>query len=601
MGLLHPEALIFFAIVPALLLAYLARERPSRVTVSSVLAFRALRGFRRERFAGLPRVDWTFFVELLILSLAVLAIAGPYVIRRGNPIAVVLDNSAAMQAHTRDGATRFERARKEAVAMLANQDASTVAVYLIAPQPHQVGGGALSPSDAQFKLEESDVTDAPGDPAAAVRLLADLAGGGHFGKVIFASSRPLAPPTPARINAITVGDPIDNLAIGSFTLRRETFGAEALHAHLTVANFSTKPQSLEVTVSGDDKRLGTAKVSLGAGDTGVVEFPSLAQAKVYKAELAPTDGFALDNVAYATAGSVKAVSILFVSPTPADAQGLSSIPGVTVSTVAPDAFTPRNLSNVDLTIFEFAAPKELPATNSLLVMPPGGDPVFGLDVKRAAPVRITRWSPVDPMTESVNFRLLDIREGELFGVHPWMASAVDGAGGGLLLHGERQGHRFVATGFNPFPYLGRRNLPMSILTLNILGYLAGVGANSGGYHTGEPWLVPAGVDAVVLPSGKKVVAQPGTLFTDVGAQGIYTLAGAGGSESQRAVNLADLTVSDLENAPPLRIETPAPSAAVPPVVSEKSPLTGYLLAAILALLMLEALLLYRRRQVPLEA
>ena len=601
MGLLHPEALIFFAIVPALLLAYLARERPSRVTVSSVLAFRALRGFRRERFAGLPRVDWTFFVELLILSLAVLAIAGPYVIRRGNPIAVVLDNSAAMQAHTRDGATRFERARKEAVAMLANQDASTVAVYLTAPQPHQVGGGALSPSDAQFKLEESDVTDAPGDPAAAVRLLADLAGGGHFGKVIFASSRPLAPPTPARINAITVGDPIDNLALGSFTLRRETFGAEALHAHLTVANFSTKPQSLEVTVSGDDKRLGTAKVSLGAGDTGVVEFPSLAQAKVYKAELAPTDGFALDNVAYATAGSVKAVSILFVSPTPADAQGLGSIPGVTVSTVAPDAFTPRNMSNVDLTIFEFAAPKELPATNSLLVMPPGGDPVFGLDVKRAAPVRITRWSPVDPMTESVNFRLLDIREGELFGVHPWMASAVDGAGGGLLLHGERQGHRFVATGFNPFPYLGRRNLPMSILTLNILGYLAGVGANSGGYHTGEPWLVPAGVDAVVLPSGKKVATQPGTLFTDVGAQGIYTLAGAGGSESQRAVNLADLTVSDLENAPPLRIETPAPSAAVPPVVSEKSPLTGYLLAAILALLMLEALLLYRRKQVPLEA
>jgi hypothetical protein len=601
MGLLHPEALIFFAIVPALLLAYLARERPSRVTVSSVLAFRALRGFRRERFAGLPRVDWTFFVELLILSLAVLAIAGPYLIRRGNPVAVVLDNSAAMQARTRDGATRFERARKEAVAMLANQDASTVAVYLTAPQPHQVGGGALSPSDAQFKLEESEVTDAPGDPAATVRLLADLAGGGHFGKVIFASSRPLAPPTPARINAITVGDPIDNLAIGSFTLRRETFGAEALHAHLTVANFSTKPQSLEVTVSGDDKRLGTAKVNLGAGDTGVVEFPSLAQAKVYKAELAPTDGFALDNAAYATAGSVKSVSILFVSPQPADAQGLNSIPGVTVSTVAPDAFTPRNLSNVDLAIFEFAAPKELPATNSLLVMPPGGDPVFGLDVKRAAPVRITRWSPVDPMTESVNFRLLDIREGELFGVHPWMASAVDGAGGGLLLHGERQGHRFVATGFNPFPYLGRRNLPMSILTLNILGYLAGVGANSGGYHTGEPWLVPAGVDAVVLPSGKKVVAQPGTLFTDVGAQGIYTLAGADGSESQRAVNLADLTVSDLENAPPLRIETPAPSAAVPPVVSEKSLLTGYLLAAILALLTLEALLLYRRRQVPLEA
>jgi hypothetical protein len=596
MGLLHPEALIFFAIVPALLLAYLARERPSRVTVSSVLAFRALRGFRRERFAGLPRVDWTFFVELLILSLAVLAIAGPYMIRRGNPIAVVLDNSAAMQARTNDGATRFERARKEAAAMLSNSDASTVAVYVTAPQPHQVGGGALSPSDAQARLDSIEATDAPGDPAATARLLSDLSGGGHFGRIIFASSRPLAPPTPARINAITAGDPIDNFAIGSFTLRRESFGAAALHARLTVANFSTKAQTLEVTVSGDGKRLGAAKINLGAGDTGIIEFPSLAQAQVYKAELSPTDGFALDNVAYATAGSVKAVSLLFVSPTAGDAQGLDSIPGVTVTTASPDKFTPAMLANIDLAVFEFSVPKELPTTNSMLVMPPGGDPVFGFDVKRAAPVRITQWSPVDPMTESVNFRLLDIREGEVFGVHPWMSSPVDGAGGGLLLRGERQGHRFVASGFNPFPYLGRRNLPMSILTLNILGYLAGVGANSGGYHTGQPWLVPGGVDTVTLPSGKEVAAHPGTLFTDVSAQGVYLLSG-GGNRSERAVNLADLTVSDLQATPALKIENAGPSAAAAPVLSEKSPLTGYVLAAILALLALEALLLYRRRRI----
>src|SRR5258708_434257 len=119
-GLINPGALILFAIVPALLLAYLARERPARVTVSSVLAFRALRGFRKERFGGWPRLDWSFFVELLILSLAVLAIAQPYLIRTSNPIAIVLDNSAPMQAFTRDGATRFDRAKREASAMLSN-------------------------------------------------------------------------------------------------------------------------------------------------------------------------------------------------------------------------------------------------------------------------------------------------------------------------------------------------------------------------------------------------------------------------------------------------------------------------------------------------
>jgi hypothetical protein len=599
MGLLNPSALIFFAIVPALVLAYLARERPSRVIVSSVLAFRALHAMRKERFGGLPKFDWTFFVELLILILAVLAMARPYLIRHANPIAVVLDNSAAMQARTRVGTTRFDQARNEADAMLSNSDASTVALYLTAPQPHQVSGAPMSPTDAHFQIAQATASDSPADPAAVANLLGELSSSGRVSKVIFASSRPLAPPTPPRINAITVGDPIDNFAIGSFTLRRETFGAEALHARLTVANFSPKPQEIAITVSGDDKQLGAAKTNLGPRETGIVEFPSLGPAKVYKAELSPGDGFSLDNIAYATAGSLKSVSILFVSPHPADAQGLDSIPGVTVSTKSPDAFTPADLNNIDLAIFEFAAPKELPTVNSMLVMPPAGDPVFGFSAASVEPVQITRWSPIDPLSDAVNFRLLNIRQGEVFASHPWMESTVDGAGGSLLLRGERQGHRFLATGFNPFPYLGKRNLPMSILTLNALGYLAGVGANSGGYRTGEPWLVPAGVHDVVLPSGNDVPAKPGTLFTEVAADGIYKLIGPGNLETLRAVNLADLTTSDFENVPPLKIESA--SSATPAALSEKSPLTAYVLAAILALLALEAMLLYRRRRSPLEA
>src|SRR5262249_16282019 len=141
-----------------------------------------------------------------------------------------------------------------------------------------------------------------------------------------------------------------------------------------------------------------------------------------------------------TAGSVKAVSILFVSPHPEDARGLETIPGVTVATAAPDAFTPASLHDIDLAIFEFAAPKELPAVNSMLVMPPSGDPVFGFAVASVSPVQITQWNPVDPLTDSVNFRLLNIRQGEVFATHPWMASSVDARGGSLLLHGERQGH-----------------------------------------------------------------------------------------------------------------------------------------------------------------
>jgi Aerotolerance regulator N-terminal len=602
MGLLNPGALAYFAVVPALVLAYLARERPSRATVSSVLAFRALSASRGQRFGGRPRFDWPFFVELLILSLAVLAIARPYVIRRANPIAVVLDNSAAMQARTPEGPTRFEKAQRELAAMLANEDSGTrVAVYLAAPKPHQAGDALMSLARARSEIAKASAVDVPADWTAVAGLLTGLASGAHYRKVIFAGSRALAPPTPARIDAITVGDPIANFAIGSFTLRREAFGAQALHARLVVGNFSPGIHTLGVVVTGDGRRLGTAEAKLGPDETGAIEFPSLPPADVYRAELSPADGFSLDNTAWATSGSVKSVSVLFVSPQPADAAGLNTIPGVSVSTRRPDAYTPGDLDKVDLAIFEYAVPKQMPTTNALFVMPPPGDPLLRFEVKPATRVGITDWSPTDPLTDSVNFRLLNIRVGEFFGVHPWMAPVVWGAGGGLLMRGEREGHRFVAAGFNPFPYLGKRNLPMSVLTLNILSYLAGVGANFAGYHTGQPWLVPAGVTSVVLPSGSKFDARPGTLFADVSQQGVYQLLGTGGTKTLRAVNLADFAVADFENVLPLAIET-TKTAAAPGMISENVPLSPYIFALILALLMLEALLLYRgHRATPVEA
>lgn len=596
MGLLYPGALVFFALVPALVLAYMARERPSRVTVSSVLAFRALRGFRRERFGGWPRLDWMFFAEVLILSLVVIAMASPFIWKRSSPLAVVIDNSAAMQALTPSGKTRFDIAREKLDAELsAENGGGEISVYTTAPQPRRVAPPFITLTEARLALRRIKPTDAPNDQTTLENFLSNLASEARVAKVIFAGSNALAAPVPARIHPIAVGDAVANAAIGSFTLRREVLGAEALHASLTIANFSPETRTLDLVVTGDGKEVARAKEALGARETATLEFPKIPSARIYQAKLAPDDALALDNVAYATAGSVKNVSILFISPTPADADGLNSIPGVAVTAKSPDSYSPDELGNYDLAIFEYATPTELPAVNTMLVMPPPGDPVFGLTVTPTAKVEIAGWHTTDTLTDSVNFRLLSLRGGEYFGTHPWMSQVVGGDGGALLLKGERGAHRFVATGFNPFPYLGRRNLPMSILTLNAISYLAGLGSTSSGYRTGEPWLVPAGVDRVILPSGKKKTAHPGTLFTDVSEQGVYELVGPGDAQTPRAVNLADLTESDLSSSPLLKVESANSGSASP--VMEKSSLSDYILFAIIALTALEALIVYRRRRI----
>jgi hypothetical protein len=247
-----------------------------------------------------------------------------------------------------------------------------------------------------------------------------------------------------------------------------------------------------------------------------------------------------------------------------------------------------------LAIFEYTVPKELPAVNSLFVMPPPNDPVFNFTVRTAPRLDLTGWPPIDPLTDGVNFHLLNLGSGQYLGLHAWMLPVIGGSGGALMIAGTRQGHRFIATGFNPLPYLGRANLPMSILTLNMLGNLAGFGGQGTAFKTGEPWLVPAGVNQIVFPSGRTTKVHPGERFSSTTTQGIYTLIGANGASTMRAVNLANLATSDLESAPPITVRTGSPAVREQALI--KNSLTPYLLAAIMLLLVLESLLVYSQRR-----
>ena len=539
-----------------------------------------------------------FFAEVLILSLVVLALASPFIWKRTAPFAVVIDNSAAMQALTPAGKSRFDIAREKLDAALSVENGGgEISVYVTAPQPRRVAPAFTTLTEARLALSRIKPTDAPNDQTTLENFLGNLASEARVAKVIFAGANALAAPVPARIHPIAVGDAVANAAIGSFSLRREALGAEALHAEshdrqLQPANPHAR-SGCDGGRQGSGPRQGSARRARDrhAGISG--EFRPRASTR---RNSRPTTRSRSTTLLTRRRAPSRMCSILFISPTPADAAGLNSIPGVAVTAKSPDAYSPDELANFDLAIFEYATPKELPGVNTMLVMPPPGDPVFGLTVTPTAKVEIAGWRTTDTLTDSVNFRLLSLHGGEYFGTHPWMSQVVGGDGGALLLKGERGAHRFVATGFNPFPYLGRRNLPMSVLTLNAIGYLAGLGGSSIGYRTGQPWLAPAGVERVILPSGEKKTAHPGTLFTDVSEQGVYELVGPGSAQTPRAVNLADLTESDLSSSPLLKVEAANSGSAAEPVL-EKSSLGDYLLLAIIALTALEALIVYRRRRV----
>jgi hypothetical protein len=123
---------------------------------------------------------------------------------------------------------------------------------------------------------------------------------------------------------------------------------------------------------------------------------------------------------------------------------------------------------------------------------------------------------------------------------------VESSEGPLVFATERQGIRYLTLGFDPFPYLGRENLPMSVLTLNIVDWFfqnTGVGSRG----TGEALVFSAARqgDLIVSPRGDKIpLKSTATSFPETFYQGVYQL-NRGRDKELFAVNLQDVNESDL--------------------------------------------------------
>ena len=131
---------------------------------------------------------------------------------------------------------------------------------------------------------------------------------------------------------------------------------------------------------------------------------------------------------------------------------------------------------------------------------------------------------------------------------------IESSEGPLAFAVERRGARHLVLGFDPFPYLGRKNMPMSIFTLNFLDwFFESAGRRSIG--SGEPLALGAvrRGDLAITPRGEKIPLKPGAdFFSETFYQGIYQIR-RGGEKELVAINLQDANESDLRSPAPIAI------------------------------------------------
>ena len=572
--------------LPALLVPYLFRRRARRVVVPSLFLYEGLAASARRGMWGRLRLSPLFFLHLLILLLLILIAARPVVRSPGGSVAFVLDTSASMQARAPAGVARvFDLAKHALGSRLATlPEGDRIGLFTSAPSPQKIADTSLAGEWSEPSLDRLlagiEVTDTP-DPSDAVLsvFFAQLLAEDGFQRLVFFTDRPLASSVPPQVSVVRLGEGGPNLGITGFRLHRSPFFPDAVEATLRVVG--TAPTE-DWRVSLEDAETGRELQSLPQDQT--FSFSDVPVARTYRARLLIEDGLELDNAAYAVLPRLGSVSGLLVSPLPQGAASLSRIPALRLEQVSPQDYHPDMAARFPFVLFHLTAPDSLPPSNAAFVLPPEGNAVFPLD-RAAAEPDITRWTVGHPLVRYVHFPLLKPTFGHAFSPPAWSTTVVHATPGPLILAGERRGYRYAAVGFDLLPYLGRQNLPASILTLNLLGWLAGPAGRTPSLTTGASLSLGGQAPQVSGPDGQPVPVAGRSLR--LLKQGVYRVT-EHGHQRRLAVNLGSAEESRLGR--PLRLDVPTPTQLEQ---TAQRPVWPWVIVGVLLLLGLERWLVGR--------
>ena len=628
---LSPAAFSLLLALPLLLVPYLLRQRHQRRVVPALFLYQDISSPTRRRLWGRLRLSPLFLLQLLILLLLIVIAARPVLqYDTAGEMALVLDTSASMQARDPSGQTSlFETAKEKIQQELANIPAGhRISIFTTNPlgvvpedllDPFAGLADAEKPltvgSDLRAVLELVRISDAP-DPSDATlsaffaRLLRDH----DFERVLFVTDRSVTPPPGGQLSGralrtVTLGAAQPNIGISTFRLYRSPFFPDEIHAtvgiHATEDTLSQlSPRQVVIEDGQTQQRFVAQQVRQPAAQT--FSFSRLPLTTSYRARILlgeregsgqHKDGLAVDNEAYAVLPPLEEVAVLLVSPTPEVGDSLEQIPNIKLTRMTPQDYDPTAVTSASefiCILFHLTAPEVLPPMPAAFFLPPDDNPLFSLGQSAQQPA-LTHWTHGHPLTSYVTFPLLTPAYAQALHPAGWNTPIIESTVGPLLLAGERTGQRYVVTGFDLLPYLGTRNLPASILTLNILGWLSDRASQSTLYKTGavlspQSHLVRATDSPVHVRFPGDTRFHPVERALSLDRQGVYTFR-ENGAERLVAVNLLSPEETDLGRPLSLVVDESGGSSHLPQTDrvsrTHERPVWPWLLLAVLVLCSLE--------------
>ena len=624
---------ILAVIPPAIISLYFLKLKRNRVEVPSTYLWKkSVEDLHVNSMWQRMRKNILLFLQLLLLALIAWALLRPGwqgTQLAGQRFIFVIDNSASMQATDVPGAdNRLAAAKQQAAALIDQMDSGMTGMIISFSNTPRViqeftdnrrllkdRVETIEPTFAQTKLKGAlELADGLANPGRITveqeGIEVDVVEAQEATVFIFSDGRFEDVKGFSLGNLKPVYVPIGthsakNLAITSFTTRRNESRPEERQAFIQITNFTQQPHEVVVELSLNGQFLDAQGIEVDAGKTTGLVFPladistgGLQANLSYKiADEEKLDALSLDDRAYAALNNANPGRILLVSPgNPALHAALATQrTGRLASFEWKDpGFLETDLyqqlaktGEYGLVIFDQCVPRKMPRANTLFIgrTPPeatwqkaqtsdadetadNNSPPSVTDKQVSVPA-IIDWNRAHPLMAHVELGNVAIMDSAMITPPAGGDILIDSTAGPLAAIAPRDQFQDVVLGFELIGHNEQQETTVNTnwprmhsfptFWFNVIEYLAGASQTEGTESVSPGRSIELKVSgnpsqlAIQTPAGQKQTVRRSThdmfLFHDTRQPGIYEVS-EGNQVSQRfAVNLFDRNESDIRVTP----------------------------------------------------
>jgi hypothetical protein len=475
---LNPLWLLAVPVVLSTLFAlYLRKGKSQKIRVSSLFFIGKLPAdapSSRKKF----NIPLRLIIESLIFILLLSAVAGMILKDNSKKLTIVLDNSLRMltKAEPDQLASKsiFELAKTEALSHLDFAPGlAKVSIWITSPSATNISNGFVDKSEARQIISEIKAAYSEAELDLALSKVSSET-------LVFSDARSKEADyysaAESMIRFADFGVPKksrENIALESLTVRENSLS-------LKLKAFIVKKAKCSVSLYSYDQnwnKISDRQIELdplSSSSEIIFNLPNRQLPVAIKASLSScsrieANALLEDDSVWLSPKNISN-KISFISNFSLKDLKLDQLQNLNFELVAPKEWE-KQPKSIGSAVFHRYIPTTLPNLNSLFIYPENS--VEWLDlIALSEKNELIDWDKNNPILQYLNFPNLVFENSVIFRKLPnWASPLLKSAAGDIAFYASKDSKRYAAIGFELFPFEGKQNSTLSILTLNLFEWI----------------------------------------------------------------------------------------------------------------------------------